>query len=340
MTSSTSAGSRPRALDRVAQRVAAHRRAVGDVERALPALAQRRARGGDDDGIRHARHSSSVRGFRHTLRAWRPRRSTGSSNRTRTAIISGWSAESEQLFGWSRAEAIGMRAHRLIPERNRARHDAGARRRSRVARPARSSARRSRRCTATAASSAPSSRSRSKAAARRLRVIADRARDRRRTRAAEEAFRQSERFRAILDQIEDGCSRRRPARPLPVRQRRVLPDVRLRAATTILGQSFKQHARTRRATRRRSRSSTQVLPHRASRSRRSSTQSSEEPAVESLRRAVDLARARLPTGRPSAFSRHLSATAPRASCAEAGARAGQGGGRSRPTAPRASSSPT
>jgi len=38
-------------------------------------------------------------------------------------VISGWSAESEQLFGWSRAEAIGMRSHRLIPERNRARHD-------------------------------------------------------------------------------------------------------------------------------------------------------------------------------------------------------------------------
>ena len=38
-------------------------------------------------------------------------------------VISGWSAESEQLFGWSRAEAIGMPSHRLIPERNRATHD-------------------------------------------------------------------------------------------------------------------------------------------------------------------------------------------------------------------------
>src|SRR3954447_25606782 len=37
-------------------------------------------------------------------------------------VISGWSAESEQLFGWSRAEAIGMRSHQLIPERNRALH--------------------------------------------------------------------------------------------------------------------------------------------------------------------------------------------------------------------------
>ena len=38
-------------------------------------------------------------------------------------IISAWSAESEQLFGWSRAEAVGMRSHLLIPERNRDRHD-------------------------------------------------------------------------------------------------------------------------------------------------------------------------------------------------------------------------
>src|SRR5947209_6506461 len=40
-----------------------------------------------------------------------------------SGIVTGWSTESEQLFGWSHAEAIGMRSHRLIPERNRARHD-------------------------------------------------------------------------------------------------------------------------------------------------------------------------------------------------------------------------
>src|SRR4051812_14959051 len=38
-------------------------------------------------------------------------------------VIIGWSAESEQLFGWTRAEAVGMRSHRLVPERNRATHD-------------------------------------------------------------------------------------------------------------------------------------------------------------------------------------------------------------------------
>jgi PAS domain S-box-containing protein len=38
-------------------------------------------------------------------------------------VITGWSAEAELLYGWSRAEAIGMPSHRLVPERNRARHD-------------------------------------------------------------------------------------------------------------------------------------------------------------------------------------------------------------------------
>jgi two-component system, sensor histidine kinase and response regulator len=37
--------------------------------------------------------------------------------------ITAWSAEAEHLYGWSAADAIGMRAHRLVPERNRARHD-------------------------------------------------------------------------------------------------------------------------------------------------------------------------------------------------------------------------
>jgi len=38
-------------------------------------------------------------------------------NRTRTGVISAWSAEAEQLFGWSRAEAIGMSSHQTIPAR-------------------------------------------------------------------------------------------------------------------------------------------------------------------------------------------------------------------------------
>ena len=43
----------PRALDGVAQGVAAERGPMGHVERAFPALAKRRARGGDNDGIWH-----------------------------------------------------------------------------------------------------------------------------------------------------------------------------------------------------------------------------------------------------------------------------------------------
>jgi PAS domain S-box-containing protein len=37
--------------------------------------------------------------------------------------ITGWSAEAARLFGWSTAEAIGMRSHLLGLERNRGRHD-------------------------------------------------------------------------------------------------------------------------------------------------------------------------------------------------------------------------
>ena len=42
-----------RALERGVHHVAAHLRAVGQVERAAPALAERRARGGNDDGVCH-----------------------------------------------------------------------------------------------------------------------------------------------------------------------------------------------------------------------------------------------------------------------------------------------
>ena len=118
-------------------------------------------------------------------------------------IISGWSAESEQLFGWSRAEALGMHSHLLVPERNRQRHDT----------------------TLQALLAAPD------VPIRRQEVTA-RHKDGHEFRAefaisvqgsgdtarviaivrsiaagpgAEEVFRQSERFRTILDQIQDGC---------------------------------------------------------------------------------------------------------------------------------------
>ena len=38
-------------------------------------------------------------------------------------LITSWNAEAGQLYGWSLAEAIGMRSRQLVPERNRARHD-------------------------------------------------------------------------------------------------------------------------------------------------------------------------------------------------------------------------
>jgi PAS domain S-box-containing protein len=118
-------------------------------------------------------------------------------------IISGWSPESEQLFGWSRAEAIGMRSHLLVPERNRQRHDQVL-------------------ATLLAAGDVPirhqeitaqhkdghefraefalSVEGRGETA----RVIAV-VRDIEAGPRAEAVFRQRERFRAILDQIEDGC---------------------------------------------------------------------------------------------------------------------------------------
>jgi two-component system sensor histidine kinase/response regulator len=41
----------------------------------------------------------------------------------RAGLIVDWNANAEALFGWSRAEALGMRSDRLIPERNRERHN-------------------------------------------------------------------------------------------------------------------------------------------------------------------------------------------------------------------------
>ena len=38
-------------------------------------------------------------------------------------VITAWSDAAAALYGWTRDEAIGMRSHRLVPERNRQRHD-------------------------------------------------------------------------------------------------------------------------------------------------------------------------------------------------------------------------
>jgi PAS domain S-box-containing protein len=118
-------------------------------------------------------------------------------------VISGWSSESEQLFGWTRAEAIGMRSHRMVPERNRARHDAAMR--AFMAAPDEPIERQE--ITALhrddrefRAEFAISIEGRGDAV-RVIAIVRAIALDTR----ADEAFRQSERFRAILDQIEDGC---------------------------------------------------------------------------------------------------------------------------------------
>jgi len=119
-------------------------------------------------------------------------------------VITSWSAESEGLFGWPAHQAIGMRSHLLVPERNRARHDRALH--SFIDAPERPI----RRLELTAlhrdghefkAEFAISIEGRDAA----LRVVAI---VRRITpdEHAEEAFRQSERFRAILNQIQDGCS--------------------------------------------------------------------------------------------------------------------------------------
>ena len=42
-----------------------------------------------------------------------------------SGVIASWSADGERLFGWTAAEAIGMPASRLVPDRNRGRFDQG-----------------------------------------------------------------------------------------------------------------------------------------------------------------------------------------------------------------------
>ena len=120
-------------------------------------------------------------------------------------VISGWNAESEQLFGWSRAEAIGMQSHRLIPERNRATHDHALEtfivvpdrpiRRQQVTALHKDGHEFRAEFAISVEGSGDS--------ARVIAVVRAMAAEGRAE--AEAAFRQSERFRSILDQIEDGC---------------------------------------------------------------------------------------------------------------------------------------
>ncbi len=118
--------------------------------------------------------------------------------------ITRWSAAAAALFGWTEAEAIGMRSHMLVPERNRERHDTA------LATFLRSPAREVQRQELTALHRdghefhaefdiSLEERGGMPFVAALVRTITPDAR-------REAAFRQSgERYRAILDQIEDGC---------------------------------------------------------------------------------------------------------------------------------------
>src|SRR5262245_8892816 len=149
-----------------------------------------------------ALHSISVRRFRRTLAGMA--RPDGFIEQDAGGIITGWSDECVEIFGWSRGEAIGMRSHRLIPERNRARHDRALA--SFVTAPGRPIERQE--MTALhkggrefRAEFAISTETRGDTV-RVVAVVRPVTPDAR----AEAAFRRSERYRAILDQIQDGCS--------------------------------------------------------------------------------------------------------------------------------------
>jgi PAS domain S-box-containing protein len=142
-------------------------------------------------------------------------------------VITGWSDEAAALYGWTRGEAIGMRSHMLVPERNRQRHDDALQRLLRGGAGQRD------------AGDRQDLRDPRHPDDRRDRVRAEREeitalhRDGHEFRAdlsrsiqgegdalrvvtavrpatpetrADAAFRQSERFRSILDQIDDGCA--------------------------------------------------------------------------------------------------------------------------------------
>ena len=140
-------------------------------------------------------------------------------------VITAWSDEAAALYGWTRDEAIGMRSHRLVPERNRQRHDdalerlAGNQRRDaddrhdlrepRDPRDRRDRVRPEREELTALHRDGHEFRADVSLSVDgegdRLRIVATVRAATPETRA-DAAFRQNERFKSILDQIDDGCA--------------------------------------------------------------------------------------------------------------------------------------
>jgi PAS domain S-box-containing protein len=122
----------------------------------------------------------------------------------RHGVVTGWSPEAEQLYGWSRDEALGMRSHRLIPERNRARHDKALEAflqstERRVARQEITALHRDGREFRAEFDLSIEERDGAPHIVARMRAVTPD------SRAGAAFHRGNERYRAILDQIEDGC---------------------------------------------------------------------------------------------------------------------------------------
>jgi PAS domain S-box-containing protein len=118
--------------------------------------------------------------------------------------ITRWSAESEQLFGWLETEAIGMRSHMLVPERNRARHDTALE--TFLRSPVRAVQRQDMTALHRDGHEFRAEFDISIEERGGIRFVAALVRALARDARTETTFRQSgERYRAILDQIDDGC---------------------------------------------------------------------------------------------------------------------------------------
>src|SRR5579872_565958 len=154
------------------------------------------------------RHSTSVRAFRHTLaRMAAPEIDgfvEGFIEQDAQLRITRWSVESERIFGWTTAEAVGRPSHSIVPERNRARHDRTVNAYLAAAQ------RRIQRLEMTALHkdghefraefySAIEDRDGAPFITTVVRAIRPDAR-------VEAAFRQRDRYQSVLNQIDDGCS--------------------------------------------------------------------------------------------------------------------------------------